>query len=68
MSIVTYKIPNISCGHCVMTIQNEVADLEGVKSVVANQETQQATITFEPPATEDVIKNLLAEINYPVAA
>lgn len=68
MSTVTYKIPNISCGHCVMTIQNEVGDLEGVRSVVADQGSQQATITFEPPATEDIIKNLLAEINYPVAA
>jgi copper chaperone CopZ len=45
----------------------EVSDLEGVQSVVADVETQQATIVFEPPATEDEIKDLLAGINYPVA-
>jgi copper chaperone len=68
MSTVTYSIPNISCGHCVHTIQNEVRELEGVQSVVANQEAQTATITFDAPASEEKIKALLAEINYPVAA
>lgn len=67
MTTVTYSIPNISCGHCVHTIQSEVGDLEGVTSVVANQETKTATIAFESPATEDKIKALLGEINYPVA-
>ncbi len=64
---VTYSIPNISCNHCVHTVTMEVSDLEGVQSVVADVGTQQATIVFEPPATEEAIKNLLAEINYPVA-
>jgi len=64
---ITYKIPNISCGHCVHTITSEVSDLEGVKSVVADFIAKQATITFEPPATEDKIKSVLADINYPVA-
>ena len=64
---VTYSIPNISCNHCVHTVTMEVSDLEGVQNVVAEVETQQATIVFEPPATEDAIKDILAEINYPVA-
>jgi copper chaperone CopZ len=45
----------------------EVSDLDGVKSVLADVEAKQATIIFEPPATESGIKDLLAEINYPVA-
>jgi copper chaperone CopZ len=65
MTTVTYTIPNISCGHCVHTIQNEVGELTGVRSVVADQNARTATITFEPPATEDQIKSLLVEINYP---
>jgi copper chaperone len=67
MVTVTYSIPNISCGHCVHTIQTEVSELEGVKSVVANQESKQATIAFENPATEEKIKQLLASIDYPAA-
>jgi copper chaperone len=62
---VTYSIPNIHCGHCVHTIQSELIELPGVKSVKADQELQNATIEFESPASEESIKALLQEINYP---
>lgn len=65
MTTVTYSIPNISCGHCVHTIQSEVSELAGVQSVAASAESKQAVITFDAPATEDQIKALLKEINYP---
>lgn len=68
MTTVTYSIPNISCNHCTHTIEMEVSDLEGVQNVSAEVESKQATITFETPASEEKIKALLAEINYPVAA
>jgi len=68
MTTVKYSIPNISCGHCVRTIQNEVGELTGVQSVQADQATRTALITFDTPATEEQIKALLSEINYPVAA
>ena len=64
---VSYSIPSINCNHCVHTVTMEVSDIEGVESVVADVETRQATIVFNPPATEESIKDLLAEINYPVA-
>jgi len=67
MTTVKYSVPNISCGHCVHTIQMEVSDMEGVQSVTADQESQSVEIVFAPPASEDAIKALLAEINYPVA-
>jgi copper chaperone CopZ len=67
MTTVTYSIPNISCGHCVHTVQSEVAELAGVQSVVADVNTKQATITFDTPATEEQIKAVLASINYPAA-
>jgi copper chaperone CopZ len=45
----------------------ELSDMEGVNSVVADADGKQATVTFDPPATETAIKELLSEINYPVA-
>jgi copper ion binding protein len=68
MTTVTYSVPNISCNHCVHTIQTEVSDLAGIKSVKADANTKQVEIEFEAPASEDSIKTLLKEINYPVAA
>ena len=67
MTTVTYSIPNISCGHCVHTITSEVGELAGVELVSADQTTRTATIVFADPATEEAIKALLSEINYPVA-
>lgn len=67
MTSVKYSIPNISCGHCVNTIQMEISELDGVTSVIADQESKTATIEFESPATEESIKTLLVEINYPVS-
>jgi copper chaperone len=68
MKTVTYSVPGINCGHCEHTIQTEVGDLAGVESVKASNETKQVEISFGEPATEEKIKSLLAEINYPVAA
>ncbi|HUS85234.1 MAG TPA: heavy-metal-associated domain-containing protein [Anaerolineales bacterium] len=67
MSTVSYEVPGISCGHCTHTIQTEVGELAGVKSVVASQSDKQVTVEFEPPATEEKIIGLLTEINYPPA-
>lgn len=67
MTTVTLSIPNISCGHCVHTIQSEVSELTGVKSVEASAQSKTATVVFESPATEEGIIALLKEINYPPA-
>jgi len=54
------------CHHCTRTIEREVGEVPGVQAVMANLDTKQVTITFDAPATEEQIKALLAELNYPV--
>jgi copper chaperone len=68
MSTVTYSVPRISCGHCVHTIQSEVSNLAGVKKVEADLATKQVTVQYDPPASDESLRALLAEINYPVAS
>lgn len=65
MTTLTVKAPNISCGHCVHTIQDEVGELAGVKSVQAKADSKVVTVTFEAPATTAQIEALMAEIGYP---
>ena len=65
MTTKTFTVPNISCSHCVHTIEMEVGDLEGVQSVQAQEETKQVTVNYGAPATWDSIKELLVEIDYP---
>jgi copper chaperone len=68
MTTVKYSVPNISCMHCVHTIQTEVAELQGVQSVKADAASKMVEIVFDAPASDEKIRLLLAEINYPVAA
>jgi copper ion binding protein len=68
MNTVTYLVPNISCQHCIHTIQTEVGELQGVQSVKADLATKKVEIVFGAPASEAQLKSLLAEIEYPVAA
>jgi copper chaperone len=64
----TFSVQNIHCGHCTMTIERELKQLEGVKNASADLETKMVTVEWDAPATWDSIQALLAEINYPVAA
>lgn len=67
MDTKTFRVPNIHCNHCVMTIKRELGELEGVASVTGDAETKTVTVQWESPATWDGIKALLTEINYPPA-
>jgi copper ion binding protein len=59
------QVPSISCGHCVMTIKREVGELEGVKSVEAEEKTKTITISWDNPATWEKIAGKLKEAGYP---
>lgn len=67
MEKATLTIPNISCGHCVMNIKNELSELEGVGAVDGDPGRKSMTVEWEAPATLEIIKAQLREINYPAA-
>lgn len=66
MTTVTYNVPAMHCSHCTHTIETEVGELQGVQAVKADLNTKIVQITFDVPASEQNIKALLAEIDYPV--
>jgi copper ion binding protein len=68
MKTLTYHVPGISCMHCIHTIKTELGDLAGVAKVDADLASKQVTVEFDTPASDDKIKQLLVEINYPAAA
>ena len=61
----TFVIQNISCGHCVMSIKNELSEIEGVVSVEGSPEDKTISVQWNNPATSEAIKDKLSEINYP---
>lgn len=61
----TFKVPGISCGHCVHTIKTEVSDIPGVERVEADAATKMVTVAWNTPADWEKIRATLVEINYP---
>ena len=65
MASKTFNIPNISCGHCTAAIQKELTALDGISSVEGSPEAKTVTVEWGDPASEDSIRAMLQEINYP---
>jgi copper chaperone len=61
----TFLVPNISCNHCVMTIKNELSEKDGVLLVSGDAGSKKITVEWQPPATEEQIRHILKDINYP---
>jgi len=68
MEHVTLTAPDISCGHCVTAIKEEVGTLPGVATVEADAETKRVEIDFDPGRVSLAqIEAALGEAGYPVA-
>jgi copper chaperone CopZ len=61
------SVPNITCGHCVMAIQRELGEIEGVSNVEGDPTSKEVTVNYDAPATLEKIQSTLREINYPAA-
>lgn len=63
----TLVSPDISCGHCVATVQGAVGALAGVQSVKADADTKQVAVEFDPSQVSlPQIEAVLGEAGYPV--
>lgn len=60
----TFQVPSIGCAGCTRTIESEIGQLPGVKSVEASVESKMVTVQWESPATWQVISDKLVEIEY----
>lgn len=60
-----FTIPNITCGHCVMSVKNELTEIKGVSQVDGNSETKTIMVEWDAPATLEKITEKLKAINYP---
>lgn len=69
MERVTLVAPDISCGHCVATVQGAVGGIDGVESVEADAATKYVTVVFDPARVElGQITAVMEDEGYPVAS
>jgi copper chaperone len=65
---ITLTAPDISCGHCVQTVQKAVGGLDGVSFVKADETTKQVIVRFDPQrVSQGAIEAAMDEEGYPVA-
>ncbi len=63
---ITLIAPDISCGHCVATVQETLKEI-GVDEVSADAESKQISIAYDPDRVSlGQIEGALDEAGYPV--
>jgi copper ion binding protein len=63
----TLTAPDISCAHCVATINKAVGGLDGVSKVTTDEQIKQIAIEFDPARVSLAqIEATLDEEGYPV--
>lgn len=60
----TFHISAISCNHCIHTITDELKTIGGVRTIEGSADSRQVKVTFEAPATVEIIRDVLTGINY----
>ena len=63
---VTYSVPAIHCGHCAMSIREEVSEVEGVENVDVDLDAKSVTIKGLE-LDDDALRAAIAEAGYEAA-
>ena len=58
-----YTVEGMTCGHCELSVKEEIGELDGVTAVTADHTTGAVTVTGEGIAEADVAK-AVAEAGY----
>ena len=61
--------PDISCDHCVATVNKALGEIDGVTTVESRADTKEVVVTYEPGnVSETKIREVLDEAGYPASS
>jgi copper chaperone CopZ len=63
-----FRVPEISCDHCVRAITNELTSVPGIEVVNIDIPTKLVTVRHTDSVTDEQIIETIAEAGYEVAA
>jgi copper chaperone len=67
MTQITLEAPDISCEHCIMSIEKALSKLEGVRFLSGDPSGKVVTLEYDPAVTDlPTIEGALEEEGYPV--
>jgi len=69
MSDTTFKVPDMSCGHCKAAVEGELNKLPGVEGANADVENGTVEVSYdEGTVSTEQLKGAIEEAGYTVAA
>ena len=67
MTEATLEAPDISCDHCIMSIEKAVTKLPGVRFISGDPAGKRVTLEYDPAAADlAAIEHAMEEVGYPV--
>ena len=66
MQTKTFRVPNISCGHCKMRVEKALNGLDGITSAAVDVASKMVTAEWdEATVTWETIRAALEKVGYP---
>lgn len=66
MATKNYKVDGMTCGHCELSVQEEISEIAGVTAVKANHTTGDVEVTGEG-FSDDAVAEAVREAGYTLA-
>ncbi len=63
-----YRVPDVSCQHCVRAITSELQKIPGVQSVHVDLDTKLVTVAADESVSDEEIRAGIEEAGYEIAA
>lgn len=64
MSTITYAVTGMTCGHCELSVQEEVSEVAGVQDVEVSASTGTLIVTSSGPVDDAQILRAVDEAGY----
>ena len=68
MSLTTYTVSGMTCGHCVASATEEISEIDGVTDVAVDLPTGAVTVTSTTPVDDADVRAAAEQAGYRLAA
>jgi copper chaperone len=68
MTTQTYHVPEVSCGHCVKAITEELQPISGVSRVEVDVDTKLVTVEHDGSVTDAQLRSGIEAAGFDIAA
>lgn len=64
----TYLVSGMTCGHCELSVQEELAEIDGVTAVKADHVSGKVEVTSQAELSRDDVERAVTEAGYTLQA